>query len=166
MRHAWYAVLVVVAVAGLPAAGMTQEIGQAPRAELLRQAIEERFLFRVQRDLGLTNDETNRVARISANYSRARIGLEQEQQRIRVALQGQLRPGVAADQDSLSHLLDRLLAVRVEYTVTFQDEMKELSVVLSPVQRAQFFLIRDQIYQRAQELRDQRPAAGARRGRP
>jgi hypothetical protein len=57
-------------------------------------------------------------------------------------------------------LLDRLTTLRVAFAQAARDEMRELGAVLSPVQQAQFLLMRDRMMARAQELRMQRPPGG------
>ena len=54
--------------------------------------------------------------------------------------------------------------VRVRYAETWRDEMTELSRFLTPVQRAQLYLMRDRLLRRVQEIRDERN--GWRRRRP
>jgi hypothetical protein len=41
-----------------------------------------------------------------------------------------------------------------------QEEMKQLTPILTPVQRGQLLLLRDRILQRIQELREQRRVQG------
>ncbi len=73
-----------------------------------------------------------------------------------------MRPGVAANDQAVSRLVDAILATRGAMVQTFQDEMAELGTVLSPVQRAQYLLLRDRLLQRVQELRQERQAEGGR----
>jgi hypothetical protein len=85
--------------------------------------------------------------------------MERDERRLRAALAGQLRPGVAANPDSVNKLVDALTNHRVAYAQTFQDEMRELSTILNPVQRGQYLLLRDRLMQRVQALMENRPAA-------
>jgi hypothetical protein len=82
-----------------------------------------------------------------------------------MALTWQLRPGVAADQDSVTRLTRALVELRVDYAKTWRDEMGELSY-LTPVQRAQLYLMRDRLLQRVQEIRDQHGGWRRRRAGP
>ena len=128
------------------------------RGERLRQELEIRFAERIQSELGLTDEQAPKVREIMARSARQRQGLERRERELRMRLQRHLRPGIAANADSLNAAVEGIAENRVNYTRVMQDEMKELSTVLSPVQRAQLFVIRDRILQRAQELRAQRPA--------
>jgi LTXXQ motif family protein len=137
-----------------------------PRADLLRQRIEERFATRVQEELGLTDDQTTKLRSTAREYAGRRRELEAQERDLRGALAAQLRPGVAADQDRVADLTGKLVDLKVTYAQSFRDEMREQSKYLTPVQRAQLYVMRERLLQRVQEVRDRRgEAAGLRGGR-
>lgn len=82
--------------------------------------------------------------------------MEQEERAIKRGLQGQLRPGIAANADSVAKLVDRLLELKVTYAQSFVDENREMSTYLTPVQRAQFQVMRERLMARVEEIRQQR----------
>jgi hypothetical protein len=90
-------------------------------------------------------------------YAGQRRELEASQRSLREALGGQLRPGVAANPDSVARLTDELMDVRVRYAESFRSEQRELARFLDPVQRAKITLLRDRLTNRARELRRRRP---------
>jgi hypothetical protein len=135
-----------------------------PRAALLRQRIEERFAARVQEELGLNNDQTTKLRSTAREFAGRRRELEAQERDLRSALAAQLRPGVAADQDRVAELTTKLVDLRVAYAQSFRDEMREHAKYLSPVQRAQLYVMRERLIQRVQEVRDQREG-GIRGGR-
>ena len=126
-----------------------------PQAPVLRQRIEERFAQRVQEQLGLSDEQATKLRATSQEYGDRRRKMEARERDLRVALTGQLRPGVAANQDSVAHLTKALVDLRVDYANTWRDEMNALSY-LTPVQRAQLYVMRDRLLQRVQEIRDER----------
>jgi LTXXQ motif family protein len=137
-----------------------------PRADLLRQRIEERFTARVQEELGLSDDQTTKLRSTAREYATRRRELEAQEGDLRSALAAQLRPGVAADQNRVAELTSKLVDLRVAYAQSFRDEMREHSKYLSPVQRAQLYVMRERLLQRVQEVRDRREeGAGIRGGR-
>lgn len=154
----------VVAVA----LGLGTSIGHAqdsleldgPRAERLRVQIEEIFAQRLATELGLTADQSARTRGILATWATKRRGLERDERRLRVDLSAAMRPGVAADEAAVTRLVDAILNGRLAYMQTFKDENAELAGVLSPVQRAQYILLRDRLMQRVQQIRNQRQAEG------
>lgn len=147
-----------------PRRAMQGERG-AREMQLLRM-IEERFAAQVQQELVLNDEQMVRVRRIlTASAIRLRQ-LEGQERGVQQALRHQLRPGVAAQTDSVVRLLDRLTSLRVEVAQAAGEEIRELAAVLSPVQQAQYVLMRDRLRARAQELRMQRgpmtpPGGGA-----
>ncbi len=138
-------------------------VAQGPppvRGEAVRQRIEQVFANRLRQELGLSADQMDKVGAVLTDWGSKRRGLEDEERGLRQALDGQLRPGVAANSDSVTRVIDRLLQNRVEYAQSFQGEMRDLAPMLTPVQRAQFMRLRDQVLRRVQDLQDQRPVPG------
>jgi hypothetical protein len=82
--------------------------------------------------------------------------MEDENRRLRDAMSGQLRPGVAANKDSVAKLTDAMLDLKVRYAQSFKDEIKEMSGYLDPLQRAQFMVLRERLIERVREVREQR----------
>lgn len=158
-------VFLLLALAG-PAAAQ-DDGSQGARAELLRQQIEDRFAARVQEELGLDAAQAARLRETTSSFAAKRRDLAQRERLLRRALAAQLRPGVAADQDSVGTLTDHLMDVKLGIVQNYRDEMRELGKVLSPVQRAQFYMMRERLLQRVQDLREQRagPAGAGPRGR-
>jgi Spy/CpxP family protein refolding chaperone len=157
MRTLW---VIALAVTFLGAAGPAQAQEPAPgrpRLEELRRRIRERVAQRIQQELNLTPDQMQRLRTTVGTYAGRRRDLEARQRDLRIALGGQLRPGVAASPDSVARLTDELMDVRVRYAESFRAEQRELAQYLDPVQRAKITLLRDRLTNRAQELRHRRP---------
>jgi hypothetical protein len=148
----------LVACVALPLAAQAPG---AQRSQVLRGRVEAAFIEQLSRQLALTDDQRAVVTRVLAANGERRRGLESEEVQLQHAIRQQLRPGVAANSDSVARLVDRLAANRVEYAQSFQSEMRELSSTLTPVQRAQLLLLRDQVFRRVQELQQERRPAGA-----
>jgi hypothetical protein len=139
--------------------------GVGPRAPALRRLIEERFAARIKEQLGLSNEQMNRLRATTVKFGGRRRELEGRQLAIRRALALQLRPGTAADQDSVAKLTDDLLSGRVAYAQTFREELAELKDYLNPVQRAQLMALRERLLLRAQQFRERQGGGDGLRGR-
>lgn len=136
------------------------------RGDSLRVLIQERFARQVQEQLGLTDDQADKMRNTALTWFGKRRNLEVQERRLRAALAGQMRPGVPADQDSVARLTDALLALKVAQVQTYRDELREMSY-LTPVQRAQFFILRDRLLRRIEEVREGQDSAPPRlRRRP
>jgi len=104
----------------------------------IRQRIEERFSERVKLELGLDDAQT-----------------------------AKLRPGVAANSDSVSRIVSQLLDLKVKYAESYREENKQLGF-LTPVQRAQYYSLRERLLDALKQARQLRRAGGGgqRPGRP
>ena len=155
----WFLVLVSVGVSAMAAAtpGLAQQ-GARPgvqRAQVI-QAIERRFWARVVEDLGLSDEQADRLRTTVREYSLRRRDLERREGELKQALARQLRPGVAADQDSVAKLTDAFLELRVAYAQSFRDEHREVGGYLDPVQQAQLLVVRERLMQRIRQIQQQR----------
>jgi hypothetical protein len=65
----------------------------------------------------------------------------------------QMKPGVAANQDSIGRLLDGIAALRVQRAQSDQQELRELGQFLNPLQRAQLLVMRQQMMNRVDAIR-------------
>lgn len=165
MRMLQAIVLVSLAAGAGPA--VAQEPAVDPvRAERARRMVEERFALQVKEQLGLTDDQAGRLRGAMAGIADKRRTMERQERALRQALNRQLRPGVAADADSVGRLVDVLTELRVAYAETFREEMREVAAILTPVQRGQYLLLRDRLIQRVQEIRQSRQGAAARTSPP
>jgi hypothetical protein len=153
MRYSRWLALVVFAGAAPALAAQDSPPVNPRRAEQLRQQIEQRFTERVKEALGLTDEQTARLRGVQAMIAEKRRTLEMGERQLRMALAYQLRPGIAANADSVAKLVNGLTAQRVAFAQTFQDEMRELSAFLTPVQRGQYLMMRDRLMMQVEEMR-------------
>ena len=122
----------------------------------LRAQIEERFAQRVKTELGLTDQQMDKL-RVAVRADRdRRLRIQDHEQDLRRAVAEQMRPGVAANQDSLSRLLDAIAANHVARDQQEQQEQRELAQFLTPVQRTRLFYMRQMLMQRIQTIREGR----------
>jgi len=153
-RLVWQAAFLAVTV--VPAAWAQDDTSASPAAEQMRQQIETRFGAQVQQTLGLTDQQATQLRATFQTYSQQRRTMERNERALKQALQGQLRPGVAANSDSVAKVTDQLLALKVTYAQTFVDENREMAKYLTAVQRAQFQVMRERLMARIEEIRRQR----------
>ncbi len=152
-------VLLAFAVAASPASA--QRGGRVNRTALLRRQVEQLFMQQARNQLGLSTDQVGKVQQVVGEFAGSRLQLDLTERALNTALRDQLRPGIAADGDSVAKLVTALNANRVANAVSFQNEMTALSKVLTPVQLGQFQLLNDRLLERIRELQQQRPAPAA-----
>jgi hypothetical protein len=133
-----------------------QQADSAPKSDSLRQRIEERFAARAQEELGLNNDQAAKLKASSKEFGARRRELAMRERALRDGLEAQLRPGVAANQDSVAKLTDALVGLRLTQAQASRDELKEVSKYLNPVQRARLFMMRERFARHVRDVYDQR----------
>ncbi len=150
----WLALAAVVLAP--PLSAQNRDPDDPQRAEQLRQQVEGRFAERVRERLQLSDDQMTRLRGTARTYAARRRELADRERDIRSALAEQLRPGVAADQDSVSRLTDALVSLRSAHAQALRDENREMSEYLTPLQRSQLFVMRERLMRRAREIREER----------
>ena len=170
MKRSW---LVLLAVALVPALAAQRppaaEVADSARARELRARVERRFGELVQQQLRLTPDQATRLEATRDRFEARRWALMERQRDLRRALDDQMQPGIAADDDSVRALMDSLRAGRAELLRIEQEEDRDMAAYLTPVQRARLQIMRQRFNDRVQELRRGRGRGdrmdGPRRGR-
>lgn len=169
MSHGRMSLLGLLMLVGAASPSVAQDSTQVPRmgSAEMRQRIEERFTERVKTELGLTDEETARLKEVAGGWYDKRRAMEGEERDLRQALSGQLRPGVAANSDSVSRIVNQLLDLKVKYAESYREENKQLGF-LTPVQRAQYYSLRERLLDALKQARQaRRPGGGGQRpGRP
>jgi hypothetical protein len=159
----WMTLGAAALIAAAPLAAQ-DDLG-GPDRTAMQARIERLFLDRAREEMGLDSAGAQRLLTVERRMVERRRAIEAENRRLNADLAAQLRPGVAADADRVARALDSLGTLRVSYAQVFRDEQRELAAFLTPVQRAQFYRLRERLVNRVAELREQRRPA-PRRARP
>lgn len=136
------------------------------RAAELRKQVERRFAEHVKRELELTDEQAAKLRATQERFAEQRRAVMKRQRDLRRALQDQMRPGQAADPDSVRKLMDGLQAGRADLLRLEQEADREMAGYLTPVQRARFQMLRERLLDRVQELRRGRDRMDSPRRRP
>src|SRR5256884_4931129 len=163
MKYFLFVMLLAPALPALEAQTPTDTSGGA-EAEQLRQQIRERWNARVRQDLNLSDDQAAKLQGTEQKFTQQRVDVAQRQRAINEGLRGQLRPGVAANSDSVRKLMDARDRNRAALAEIDRNENREVSAYLTPVQQARYQMMREQLRRRIQEIREQRRARGGRGG--
>jgi hypothetical protein len=184
MRAFWLALS--VAAATTLAAQNPEDSGAAgdsAHIDMLRREVQSRYQTRAHELLGLTPDQAVRFDSALSHAWTERRQLMMQRRRVNMALQDQMRPGFAANADSVSRLLDARRDVTQRLFKVDDKEDQEMAGFLSPVQRAQYQEFRQRFRERiAEAVRNNRGGmrrpglrpgmrpgvrpGGVRRGRP
>ncbi len=140
-----------------------QPLAEAPAAR--RQQLEQqvrRGLWQVaKRRIGFTDDQMLRLERASQRFDVQRRQLAQQEKAERVALRGQILADSAASQSAIAAALDRLHELQRQRLDMQAEEQKEFATFMTPLQRAKFLALQEQVRKRLQELVRARPDSTA-----
>jgi hypothetical protein len=139
---------------------------QLPRRQALIQQITERFMGNFRQQAGLTPEQYQKFRGVAQRSFQERRLRQQQEQEFWRALESQMRPGVAANPDSVTKLLDGIVAIRTANLEALRADQKEYATFLSPVQRAHLFLQFERLQRNIEEMIQQRIQRGGRQGAP
>lgn len=141
----------------------------SPRVE--RAQLERQFRRRVgqamQTRLQLTDAQMARLQRTNQTFETRRRALVAEERQLRANIRAQLSAGDGADQTRVADLIDRAIRIQRQRLDLVEQEQRELSAFLTPVQRARYLDLQEKLRRRVDELRrgQERRGEGTGRGR-
>lgn len=134
-----------------------------PQRALLERRFRERSAELVRRQLQLNDDQMARLQATNQQFDRQRAALITEERQTRQSLRSELSRTDSANQQRVASLLDQMLRLERQRLDLVASEQRELGKFLTPVQRAKYLGLQNQLRQRMQELRDGGgPGAGRR----
>jgi hypothetical protein len=131
--------------------------------EALQEQIVQRFVQNYRVQAGLTDQQTERFMHILERSFQDRREIESHLRELFGALEGQLRPGVAANPDSLSALLGEIRATRERQITLLNEYQQEFAEFLTPVQQGQLVLSLERLQRQIEAIIMRRGLDGPRR---
>lgn len=129
---------------------------EAPGPERLRQQVMQRLLETYRAQAGLTPQQEVRFREVFQQSLRQRQESQRREQELWRALEGQMRPGFAANPDSLTKLMDGILAARGAHLDQIRAEQRDYATFLNPVQRAQLFIMWERFQRQVEQVQQRR----------
>lgn len=120
----------------------------------------------VRRRLNLNDSQMRQLGTVNDRFERDRMRLLRDERQVRQALRAEVLAGDSADQAKVASLLDRALQIQRERLDVTEREQRELSTFMTPMQRAKYFAIQDELRRRMEEIREQRQRRAAALNRP
>lgn len=127
-------------------------LAQQSERQRLRQQILTRFMQNYRSQAGLTDEQFERFRETTIESMRRRSAVQQRERTFWQALEAQMRPGVAANQDSVTALIDSLVATQRELGEIAVRDRQTYAEFLSPVQQAQLLLDLRRLQQRIEQI--------------
>jgi hypothetical protein len=142
---------------------------QLPRAvpkeqQILRQRVRQAFAGVVRKQLNLNAAQMQTLQRTDQKYEQQRRAVVLGEREARLGLRSAMEDSTGhPDQDKIAQYLDQLVQGQRRRADLLEAEQKELSGFLSPLQRAQYFALKERLNRKMQEL--QADSLGGRGGR-
>jgi len=130
-----------------------QQVGPNERRAQLEQQLRERTGEVVKRRLGLTDEQMTKLQSTNRDFEQQRMDLMMRERETRQALRAQMMSGDSANQSKVGQLLDQSIQLQRQRLDLLQNEQRELGRFLTPVQRARYFGIQNELRKRAQAVR-------------
>ncbi len=135
-----------------------------PNRAALEAQVRQRFAQMLRNRLGLTDAQMQKVAEINARYGERRRTLLEQERDIRMSLREEIVAADTSRQNQVADLLDRMIKAQRQRIDVMEAEQRELAGVMTPLQRAQYIGLEEQIRQRVEGIRGQGGRLGP--GRP
>lgn len=170
--RAWLHALTVAVLSATVAAGSAGAQGSPPSGERYgmrpddprRVELERRFQQRmeamVRQRLQLTDEQATRLRDVASRTEEARRTLRRDEMLARRAMRDELLAGDNANEARVAELLEQLPRLERRRLELFEQEQRELARFLSPVQRARYFGLQDELRRGVQELQRRRMGLG------
>lgn len=141
-----------------------QQLESSDQTPLARQ-FQLRLAEVVRRRLNLNDAQMQQLGQVNGRYERERMQLLRQERQTRQELRRQMAAGDSADQSRVADLLNQAMRIQRQRLDLTEREQQALSQFMTPMQRAAYFGIQDEVRRRMEEMRQQgRP--GAAQGRP
>lgn len=167
-------VLLIAGAAGLgaqgqpprqpPVAGGDSMRPNATRADL-EQRVRERMAEVTKDRLGASDEQMAKLQETSKKFDDMRRTLVEQEKEVRVSLRQEMQHPDPARQGQAGTLLDRLIKIQRQRVDIQEQEQKEIAGYLTPLQRAKYFALEQQIRQRVTQMRQMETGRGGRVGR-
>lgn len=133
--------------------------GPSGRPQLEQQL--RRRMWEIARErVRLTDDQMARLEAASRKFDVRRRALGEQEREQRAILRAEILADTRADQSRIATALDRLLVLQRDRLDVQEQEQREFASFMTPIQRAKYAALQEQLRRRAEALRRQRPESG------
>jgi Spy/CpxP family protein refolding chaperone len=156
--------LVLGALAFVTATGDLLAQGGPPRRDsssrrggrAIEQQLQQRIATIMKERMELDEAQLQQLVEVTRRFERERMQVRGEEYRMRVAMRAQLLAGDTASQERVAELLDRMPSVERRRIDLMEAEQRELAKFLTPVQRARYVALQEEIRRNMEEIRERR----------
>jgi hypothetical protein len=128
----------------------------APRRQQMERELRERLWKVTKEQVGLSDAQMTKLGETSRRFDARRRTLNQQERAERSELRQQIAAGDRADQTRIATALDHLIQFQRQRVELQAEEQRELAGYMTPLQRARFAALQEQVRRRVEMLRRQR----------
>jgi hypothetical protein len=137
----------------------------APARANLEQQVRQRIAMVTKQRLGASDDQMAKLEATNRKYDEQRRLVVEQERDIRMSLRDEMLRPDSARQGQVAALLDRVIKAQRQRLDIGEQEQKELAGFLTPMQRAKYFALEQQVRQRMQQMRNAMIQGRGARGR-
>ena len=137
-----------------------------PRRAQMEQQLRRNLWQIAKQRIGFSDAQMSQLASTRRRFDDRRRALAVEERAQRMTLRQELLADTRADQDRVAKALDRLHQLQRDRVDLQIEEQREFATFMTPVQRAKYAALQEQVRRRVEALRRQRPDSAAGVGRP
>jgi len=131
----------------------------APGRQQLEARLRQRLWSITKNRVGFSDEQMTKLAQTSRGFDQRRRQLAADERQQRQLLRREILAGSAADQSQVATALDRVLQIQRERIDLQIQEQRAFAEFMTPVQRARYAALQEQLRRRAEKLRVQRAGA-------
>jgi len=162
-RRYLIAVVLLTATAWVPAHAQRPDTAGGRRARTVR--VQEGIERLVRRRLELSDEQLRRLREVNARFGPRREQLWRGERSTRASIRRALVEADTAPSGPLARLIDELLLTQRRRLDLVTEEQRELARFLSPVQRARYLALQEQLRDRVEGVRGRHRRPDRERGR-
>ncbi len=134
-----------------------QQRGTSTRGDReMEQQVQRRIGAMLKARLSLTDEQLTQLEEVTKKLDRDRRSVRSEEYRLRSTMRAQLLAGDSASNDTIALLLERMPRLERRKIELMENEQKELAQFLSPLQRARYISLQEEIRRNMDEIREKR----------
>lgn len=122
----------------------------------IEQQLQQRIATIMRERLALNDEQTQQLVEVTRRFERERMQVRGEDYRMRMAMRTQLMSGDTASQERVAELLEQMPRVERRKIDLMEAEQRELARFLTPVQRARYIALQEEIRRNMEQIRERR----------
>jgi hypothetical protein len=158
--------LLLAAAPVLVGAQQRQSGAAANQRAQLEARVRQQFARVVRQRVGLSDEQMARLGPINERFAAQRRQLQTQERAARASLQRVLRNPDLADSAEVSRLLQQLVDAQKRRVQLLEAEQRDLAAIMTPLQRARYMALQEQVRRQVEQRRNRGGAQGRRRPPP